>query len=67
MERREDLVSRRERYMTLNLKKEQGKSRIDKFFKKKNFEHTMTYRDKIKKEESLVSQKMDTIHKLAEI
>ena len=50
--------------MTLNVKKEQGRSRVDKFFKKKNMEHTMTYRSMISKEDKLVSDKLDTIKKL---
>jgi hypothetical protein len=58
------LLDRRERYMTLNVKKEQGRSRVDKFFKKKNMEHTMTYRNMISKEDKLVSDKLDTIKKL---
>ena len=50
--------------MSLNLSKEQGRSRIDKFFKQKNLEHTLTYKEKIRKEEGKVQQKLDTINKL---
>lgn len=53
--------------MTLNIKKEQGKSRIDKFFKKRNMEHTMTYRSMIGKEDRVLSDKRDTIKKLTEV
>ncbi len=31
------------RYMTLNLMREQGRSRVDKFFKDKNKQHTKLY------------------------
>ena len=53
--------------MTLNMKKDQGRSKVDRFFKKKNFEHTMTYKSMIQKEDRVVSSKVDTIKKLTEI
>lgn len=36
--------------MTLNLMREQGRSRVDKYFKKKNKEHTKLYEEKINSE-----------------
>jgi len=53
--------------MTLNLKKDEGRSRVDKYFKKKNFEHTKTYRSMIDKEDRTVNEKRDTIKILAEV
>lgn len=53
--------------MTLNLLKEQGRSRIDKYFKKKNKEHTKLYEDKINNQEEIARQKQNTIKKLTEI
>lgn len=53
--------------MTLNERRDQGRSKIDKFFKKKNYEHTKTYREKIHQEEHTLHLKKDTIQKLAEI
>lgn len=47
--------------------KEQGRSRIDKYFKKKNKEHTKLYQEKISSQEAIAKQKQDTIKKLAEI
>jgi thymidine kinase len=43
-EKREELLSRQERYMSLNVSREVGRSRIDKFFKQKNIEHTLSYK-----------------------
>lgn len=62
-----EMVSRQERYQSLNVSRDQGRSRIDKFFKDKNLEHTRLYKEKIKQEEGTVKQKADTIKKLAEI
>jgi hypothetical protein len=53
--------------MTLNLLKEQGRSRVDKYFKKKNKEHTKLYQDKIASQEAIARQKQNTIRKLSEI
>ena len=52
---RSDLVSRQERYLTLNVRRDEGRSRIDRFFKKKNMEHTMMYKQKIGKEDRVMS------------
>lgn len=53
--------------MTLNLMRDQGRSRIDKYFKKKNKEHTRQYQQKITQEEHLAKQKEATIGKLTQI
>lgn len=50
--------------MTVNLMKEEGRSRIDKFYHQKNREHTSLYKEKIKKEEGKTMQKIGTIKKL---
>lgn len=66
-EKREELLSRQERYVSLNASRDVGRSRIDKFFKQKNKEHTLSYKEKIEKEERSTKLKMDTIKKLTEI
>ena len=66
-EMRSDLVGRQERYLTLNVRRDEGRSRIDRYFKKKNMEHTMTYKNKIMKEDTLMNEKKDTIDKLSRI
>ena len=43
-EKREELLSRQDRYMSLNVSREVGRSRIDKFFKQKNIEYTLSYK-----------------------
>ncbi len=53
--------------MTLNLMKEKGRSRIDKYFKKRNSEHNKLYEEKIYLQESKIKQKGDTIKKLEHI
>lgn len=50
--------------MSLEEGKEIGKRRIDRFFKRKNIQHTQTYKDKIIKEEMLTERKAHTIRKL---
>jgi hypothetical protein len=47
--------------------KEKGRSRVDKYFQKKNKEHTKLYQEKIMSEEEQTHQKLDTIKKLGEI
>lgn len=47
------------------MRKEQGRSRIDKFFKHKNMEHTRAYKERIAHEEGNAQQKLDTIKKLS--
>ena len=46
--------------------KEQGRSRIDKFFKDKNKEHTKLYLQKIRSEEEKTRQKETTIRQLTD-
>lgn len=53
--------------MTLNEMKEKGRSRVDKYFQKKNKEHTRLYEEKIMSEEEKAKQKAETINKLSEI
>ena len=57
-------MSRRERYMSLNASRDLGRSKIDKFFKTRNAEHTNHYKEQIRKEQKTMKHKEDTIKKL---
>lgn len=50
--------------ISINIEKEKGKMKVDKYFKTKNKEHLDDYKNRIKKEEQTSVAKMNSIRSL---